>query len=277
VRPLALRSTLLEGARRTVGDERFHDIQALTTELVLRSGRRGGADQTAVRALVGATGPIVGAGPFAGLRYGPLALRFGQRIAAKLLASYESELYEAIERIAGPACPVVVNVGAADGYYAVGLARRTGSRVIAYEADPFSRRLCRETARVNGVTRQVEVRNACTASELAELDLPSSSLLVIDCEGCEAELVNLERVPALRDVAAVVELHDFVQPGISEDLISRLRESHDVQVIDARPRYPLDWPALMTLPGLDDAQRELAINELRPAQMRWAVCTPKAP
>src|SRR5919198_4691601 len=78
-------------------------------------------------------GLTVSGGPLAGLTYPdtePLS------VAPKLLGVYESELHAAIEDAIRADPAVIVNVGAADGYYAVGLARRCRqARVIAYEAD----------------------------------------------------------------------------------------------------------------------------------------------
>jgi hypothetical protein len=260
--------------RQVAGQPRLDSVEGRVTEMRLRTQRARGSDHGAVRALVHAHGPQVNTGPFKGLRYGPLALRFGDRLAAKLLGSYECELHEALDRIVVHDYPILVNVGAADGYYAVGFAYATASSVIAYESEPFARRLCRETARENGLTDRVDVRGTCIPSEFARLDLPAGALVMLDCEGCEDQLVDLDRLPALRHATIVVELHDFVDPGVSDRLIARVEATHRVDVINARPRYPLEWPMLMSLPGLTHLQRELAVNELRPAPMRWAVCSP---
>ena len=47
---------------------------------------------------------------------------------------------------------MIVNVGAGEGYYAVGLARRAaGAQVVAFEIDPLRRLWCRKMAGANGV------------------------------------------------------------------------------------------------------------------------------
>src|SRR3954454_22153756 len=101
-------------------------------------------------------GLTVSGGPFARLVYpdrAPISL------VPKLLGIYERELHGAIEAAIRAQPDVIVNVGAADGYYAVGLARRLpAATVIAYEADAGQRELCRRVAAANGAT--IDLRGA---------------------------------------------------------------------------------------------------------------------
>lgn len=274
-RSVRVRELTREATRRILGDSGLESVQVATTELILRVGRRRSYDHTAVRALVQSRGPSVQAGPFSGLRYGQLAIRFGANAGAKLLGTYECELHETIRRVLDPDPPLVVVVGAADGYYAVGLAQVSGRRVLAYEANPYARRLCRETARENRLSHMIELRGECSASALLREELPPGTLVLLDCEGCENNVADPNRVPSLTRAVLVVELHDFLVPGTSERVIARLQATHDVKVISARSRFPVACPTLMELPGLNEVQRELAVNELRPAPMQWAVFTPR--
>jgi len=89
-------------------------------------------------------GLSVSGGPFAGLTYPD---RAALSLAPKLLGLYERELHPAIEAAIHAEPEVIVNVGAADGYYAVGLKRRCpDATVIAFEADARQRELCRRVA-----------------------------------------------------------------------------------------------------------------------------------
>src|SRR5919106_5511514 len=69
-------------------------------------------------------GLTVRSGPFAGLRYVDAAVGAPDRadcLPAKLLGSYERELHHAVERQLEVGFSTIVNVGAAEGYYALGL------------------------------------------------------------------------------------------------------------------------------------------------------------
>ena len=67
-------------------------------------------------------GTVVMAGPLKGLDFLPHSAE-GCHVA-KLLGCYEQPLHPFIERAIQTAYQVVVNIGCAEGYYAVGMARR---------------------------------------------------------------------------------------------------------------------------------------------------------
>lgn len=70
-------------------------------------------------------GLTVRRGPFAGLRY-PSHDAVGSSLWPKLLGSYEAELAPTFEALCATPYRTVVDVGAAEGYYAVGLGLRLG-------------------------------------------------------------------------------------------------------------------------------------------------------
>ena len=62
---------------------------------------------------------------------------------------------------------LVVNIGAAEGYYVAGLAQRLPeARLVAWEADPMHARLTRAMAQHNGVAARVDVRGLCRIEDL---------------------------------------------------------------------------------------------------------------
>jgi hypothetical protein len=216
----------------------------------LQAAYRGRRVRAITRDFVAWHGLTVSGGPFAGLTYPDAS---ATSLVPKLLGVYERELHPAIEAAIAAAPDQIVNVGAADGYYAVGLARRCpAAAVVAYEADPGERELLARVAAANGV----ELRIEGVAERLP--DLPSG-LLVIDCEGCERALLDPERLGAATIVA---ELHDFVAP--TDDVIARFDRTHEVTLIPTGPQPPHRGSPL-----------GLALSEYRPGPMRWAVMIPR--
>src|SRR4051812_19305855 len=59
-------------------------------------------------------------GPFAGMQY--VTESYGSQLVPKLLGSYENELHDLVEQIVAQRPKIVIDIGAAEGYYAVGLA-----------------------------------------------------------------------------------------------------------------------------------------------------------
>ena len=221
---------------------------------------------------VGRPSTIIG-GPFRGMNY--ITESTCGMILPKILGIYELELQPLLESAVALGPDLVIDVGSAEGYYAVGLARRLpNARVVCFDVDRFARHLLKDMVRRNGVEAQLEIRDTCTPDALKPLLASASRPLVIcDCEGYEDELLDLSRCPALAGAWIVVEVHEFIRPGVSERLMKRFQGTHEVTVIDARPRTPSDCTDHL---GIPDSQLALAVSEFRPDGMQWYSMVPKA-
>ena len=83
-------------------------------------------------------------------------------------AATNSRCSRSSKRPFGPAYPVVVNIGCAEGYYAVGMAgRMPDTRVDAFDIDPAAQRACGELAARRGVADRVRVGARFTADDFA--------------------------------------------------------------------------------------------------------------
>jgi hypothetical protein len=225
------------------------------------------------RAFVAEHGLTVLRGPLAGLRLREEMVGVSGDLVAKLLGTYERELVPSFEEWIAARPRVVVDVGAAEGYYAVALAHAIpGAQVHAFDIDPAARRRCAELAEHNGVADRVLVREECTPELLGEL--PVDGVVVLsDCEGCERALLDPARQPLLKGWPIVVELHDFIDPSISSTLRERFAASHDIELITERPVSELRPPELAQL---NDAQRAALLGENRPTVMSWFHLRPRA-
>ena len=165
----------------------------------------------------------VQAGPFAGLRLPREAVTGSISCAClpKLLGIYEMECQKFVEELCTKSYKLVLNIGADEGYYAVGLARRIEyATVVAFETVEKSRSLCRQTAMLNRVTDRVHVWPACDVSSLASV-LKDHAAIICDCEGAELDLLRPELIPALRTADMLIELHEHVVAGLSAEVLSR--------------------------------------------------------
>src|SRR3954451_14803740 len=133
----------LPGRRRNRARERRYARQArVCSELIARDGA------------------VVQGGPFKGLH---LPRGVWGNPAPLFVGSYEAELHGLIEAVIAAQPVRVINVGCAEGYYAVGLARRlTDADVHAFDIDDEAQRVVRETAQANGVAERVKVAGKCT-------------------------------------------------------------------------------------------------------------------
>ena len=212
--------------------------------------------------------PIVRHGPFAGLRYLPEAASLG-----KLVGAYEREVQAAVEELIAAAPDTVIDVGCAEGYYAVGLARRLPrAAVYAFDVDQRARRLCAEMARLNGVAERVRIEGRCSTERLGQFSDAARVVLLLDCEGCELDLLRPDLVPSLRRWAILVELHEFLHPDAWRTIGERFEKTHGLELIEEAP----DGSEIPELKALRPKKRRLALDEHRPAQMRWALLRPQS-
>ena len=217
--------------------------------------------------LWGATGGMVASGPFKGMSY--IRESAGSQWAPKLLGTYEMELAPIMEAIIARPPVRVVDIGAAEGYYAVGLAWRIPSTlVIAFEAQETARKLLEDVATANGVADHIEVRGHCSPEWLNDsLQGGTGTLVICDVEGAELQLLDPVKSPDLSYADVLVEAHPWGHERMAEMLRQRFRLTHSVREIHARPRDARDLPALGQ--PLPPANAVACMDEMRPCAMTW--------
>jgi hypothetical protein len=182
------------------------------------------------------------------------------------------ELHPWLERLSPDKYERILDIGAAEGYYAVGLAMRANTPVDAYETEPHSRRSCREMAELNGVSNLVRVHSWCNSSKLLQL-AGMRCFVVSDCEGFELSLFTPEVVRALARSDLIIELHDGSSSvGTTRKIMeSRFARTHNLQVVEFKAR---DWSASPELSFLSflgkDANRAIS-EEGRGANQEWLI------
>lgn len=225
------------------------------------------------RKLIAINGEVVRWGPFARLKLPPEAILASGNCAA-LVGTYEMELHPWIERIVPNMYERLIDIGSAEGYYAIGMALRTGSRVDAYDPAALARRLCLSVARMNGVSHLVRVHSFCSRRTLRKL-AGLRCFILSDCEGYEASLFSEDVIGALIRSDLVIELHDGAAPaGTTRELLrARFKATHRVQVVQFRPRNLSDFPNPALAERLaSDAMRAIR-EEGRIPEQEWLVAT----
>ncbi len=220
-------------------------------------------------------------GPFRGMRY-----RFSDVARVRLdgalqVGSYELEVHERVEELIELEPRLIVNVGAAAGYYCVGLANRLPeARVLAYETEADNRAAARSLAAVNRVAERIELRGTCDLDEFSGLEEELSGervAVVMDCEGLELELLDPGAVAWLAGATVLAELHPSVEARMAETLAERLGETHAVTIVASRERWASSLPELWRMPGLRNVDRELLVAEHRHGEQQWLWASPLRP
>lgn len=194
------------------------------------------------RQVASRTGGRVASGPFVGMPY--IDASWGSVWEPKLLGIYERELHGAVAEAIDRRPTRVVDIGAAEGYYAVGLARALPeAEVWSFELDARAHVLIRDLATRNGVAGRVRVEGACTPETLrAAVGDGEAVLVVCDVEGAEMDLLDPVRVPGLIRASVLVELHPGQRPGVWEAVRDRFTSTHAITAIDQQTRTRADYP-----------------------------------
>lgn len=221
--------------------------------------------------LVARSGNTVMGGPFAGMKYEVLASE-GARVA-RVLGVYETSLVPIIEGIIARQVPVILDVGCAEGYYAVGLARRMPSTVIhARDINPRARALVAELAAKNDVSDRVVIGGEVGYADF-DLCRQQETVVICDIEGAEDKLMDPLAAPGLAHADILVEVHDVFSPGLTDRIAARFEATHTITRIGRH----LDTS---TLPAwteeLGDLDRLLMLWEWRGGPTPWLWMESKA-
>ncbi len=256
--------SLLGRLRATLDAPAASDVERLrrANRLLLRSAVGEVTDR-----LLRHFGPTVQSGPFQGMRFATQSAE--GCYAPKLLGCYEQELHPVIARTPRRGYRQVINIGCAEGYYAVGLARLLPqARVHAFDTNPAAQTLCAKLATLNGVADRIITGSTVDGAAIGRL-IDGPTLIVCDCEGCEYAVLDPLATPALAMADLIVELHGTRGDAARGNaFVDRFRPTHQVQVIPHAGRDPATIPGIAMLSQLEQFY---ATWETRSEPTPWAV------
>ncbi len=214
----------------------------------------------------------VASGVFQGMLYYPSSA-WGNP-GNKLIGTYEKELVPYLAALDTNPPNVVFDVGAAEGYYAVGCAFRwSNCDVYAWEMDEASRQQICTNVSLNRVEQRVHVQGACSEDDLhVAITERSPDLIIMDVEGEELNLCSERCIGAASRALWIVETHT---ERVMKTLRERLSQTHGVHVVANEPRTPADVPAGFPWScALLPYDRWRLMDEGRPFLTPWIVAKP---
>lgn len=221
------------------------------------------------------------AGPFVGMKY--VKSSIGSVYPSKLMGTYELELQSVIEELCQNDWRTIVDVGAAEGYYAVGMALRCpNARVIAFESETEGQQLILKMAQLNKVVNQITVKGHCNLLALKQiLNSSFNCLLIMDVEGEEILLLQPQLISGLKNSEILVELHEHIYPNLSEEISSRFQSTHYIKRIQQRNRTVRDLPFkspfsrwLLSMITENRLTLDPLTGQIQPLQMSWLYMKP---
>lgn len=197
-------------------------------------------------------------GPFANMIY-PLEAAMTRLSIAKLLGTYEQELHSVLATVAGRKYDIVIDIGSAEGYYAVGLARMLKTTVLAYDPEPYERNFCQQAAELNGVSDLVQMQDLFFATDISRF-AGKRVLCLCDCEGFEANIFTQESLSGVADWDIIIELH-----GAAKDKLTSLDwPNKPVEIETGFERAPYK-----ELAGLGEPKKLLSEGRSGPQTWLW--------
>ena len=214
-------------------------------------------------------------GPFKGMRLDAEA-HWGADHGAMTLGLYEQEVLREL-RDATRGRSVFVDLGAADGYYGIGvLVAGMARKSYAFEMSQTGREFIARNADANRVRDRIEIRGEATPEFFAEIDAAERdhAVLLVDIEGAEFEVLTAAAFAAFAKAVVIVEIHDWVDDYAVkfERLKADAAATHTVRAFCTGAR---DLSGLKELNTLPDTDRWLLCSEGRPRSMSWLRFDPR--
>ena len=213
-------------------------------------------------------------GPFKGLQLAGSLKWNPQSKASMLLGLYEKEICDLLLKESCLGKKILVDLGAADGFYAVGSLRaRLFEYAFCFESSEKGRSALQRNALINGVEKRMKVFGE--ASVDWHLNLPKDQLkdmvIIFDIEGAEFELLTPSVLATLKESTLIVELHhEFVDRGGAKlaKLIEDAKEFFVPTFIRTTSR---DLSQITEIESFSDIDRWLLCSEGRPRDAIWVL------
>lgn len=220
---------------------------------------------------------VVAYGPFEGLNLDRDVWWGRYDLTTKMLGVYEehvtAKLCELLKKTNGP----FVDIGAADGYFALGVAvGRLAKQVYAYEISAEGRQKLSRNIHLNGCEDGVTVEAEANYESIARLvDVHENIVGLIDIEGAEYGFLDARMLELMRNSRLIVELHPWlVEDGIEKEkrMLNLAEDFFRVSFIERETYNPNGFSELQEF---SDHERLLAFSEGRKRNMKWLVLEPK--
>jgi hypothetical protein len=215
--------------------------------------------------LVQKDGENVQSGPFKGMVYNGVTATECSRLP-RLIGYYERTLRPVIDEIISCGYPLVIDVGCAEGYYAVGLAMQMPQTCVwARDTNPKAQANCAQLAALNGVADRVKIGGIIAHGDF-DICSGQDTIVICDIEGAERKLLDPDKAPGLLQADILVESRECDDAGLTETLQKRFATTHDVERFDRAVDSSVLPPWMESLSDLD---RLIALWEWRSGSTPW--------
>jgi len=215
---------------------------------------------------------IVQSGPYSNLKISNNMKWSEMDYSPKILGIYEKEVQEELIKWN---CKNFVNLGAAEGYHALGqLISGTKQKSYVFEQNQDSKMILEENVKLNNLEKKIMIFGKAEEDFIEILKKEKINLLetcfLFDIEGAEYKLLNNKNLEELRYSKIIIELHEDKKK--QDEFINILKKNFNISFFKTKDR---DLSNFIFLEGYSDIDRWLLASENRPNLMNWVKLTPK--
>lgn len=196
-----------------------------------------------------------------------------------ILGTYEKELNSYFSKDFLKKYTLFIDIGAGEGYFVNGILKNNENlKCIAYEQNKFGQLLIKKNLILNGFESRATIKGNASPlliQEELKLHTNETTILLIDVEGYEYEILCPDKYPELLQVDIIVEVHECFKPGLEELLTKRFLTTHNLKVVSAKRRVFSDFPITVPLWVRLLFKKYILhiMGEGRPTVMKWFIFT----
>lgn len=215
-------------------------------------------------------------GPFKGMKY--LSRSSNSAYIPKILGIYEKEIYSVLLDFLNKS-DLFINIGCAEGYYAVGSALRYPHlNIITYDIDKESRQFLSKLKTKNDV-QNINIKKKFSDTEFSFIQNSSyqNFTYLIDIEGEELNIFS-KYYNHFNNSYFIIELHDKSSKKIESYLKKFFSQTHSTYSIPIKNKLisdlPIKVPLLLKIFKKRSIKKHL-LSEWREYKQSFLVCKPK--
>ena len=196
----------------------------------------------------------------------------------KIIGVYENEVQNELLKTN---CKYIVNLGAGEGYHAIGqILSGTKEQAICFELSKTSRKFLNTNSKINNIENKIKIFEKAnnnyldySQDKISDIDF-KECVFLIDIEGDEFNIINNKNLETLKESKLIIEFHEKDKSLNEENLrfIEMLKQFYDLNFLTTTER---DFSKIDLLKDFIDIDRWLMASENRIRLMKWIVCVPK--
>ena len=217
-------------------------------------------------------------GPFKGMQLNQCRNWSRYDLITQILGTYETHVLQKLIAFSKGKNNVFIDLGSADGYFAVGMAfSGVFDHVYAFEKDFEMQRIIKNNAQLNDCESKMSILGKSNEASLKSIvsQCKESITILIDIEGDEYDLLNPKMLSSLSHCSIICELHPWMKKdgkALQKALLSEASAFFDIELIYRESYNPNDFEELSCF---NEEERLIALSEGRGPNMHWLVLTPK--